>query len=165
MVKAGRLLPARAERADRVDDERRLFDRVDGAAVAPVRLPNLRVPGPAGYPHDTVLRAAAGNPDLEARRLRHDCSICAKPSLHERGPAGSRGLLVGVRRDEQLAGELDVLCDEPLECEDHRRNTAFHVARAAPVEATVAHLGCERIARPALAGGGGDDVDMPVEDE
>ena len=54
---------------------------------------------------------------------------------------------------------------EHLRGEHHRRDPALHVAGAAPVELPVAHLGGERVARPAVARLDRDDVDVPVEDE
>ena len=85
--------------------------------------------------------------------------------LDQRRPAGARGLLVGVGRDQDLAGQRDPEVRERLDREHHRRDPALHVAGASPEEEAVADLGHERIAGPFLSRLRRDDVDVAVEHE
>ena len=66
MLEIGARAPLLAQARDRVEHDLRLLDRVDGAAVAPVRLAQLGVAGTALDRDRRVDRAAAGDPDLEA---------------------------------------------------------------------------------------------------
>ena len=58
--------PVPSERGDRVEHDRRLLDRVDGAALLPRRLADLGVARSPGHVDDAVLRAATCHPDVEA---------------------------------------------------------------------------------------------------
>ena len=165
MIKARAARPLGPERLHRLDDDRCLLDRVHGAALAPGTLEDLCVSGTAGDGEDAVLRASAGHPDLEARCLGDDARVGLDPPRHDRRAARTRRLLVGVRRHEQVAGELDTAACERLGCERHRSDAALHVARAAPAEVAVSDLGLERVARPALDRLHGDSVDVTVEEE
>ena len=152
-------------RRDRVEHDLRLLDRVDGAAVAPVRLAQLGVAGAALDRDRRVDRAAAGDPDLERRRLGHDARVGAHAVGDRCDAARARRLLVGDRVHEQVACEADVEPGEHLGREHHRRDAALHVAGAAAVELAVAHDGRVRVVRPARLGLAGDDVDVAVEQQ
>ena len=120
-------------------------------------------PGRPGTADHAVVRTSARDPGLKAGRLGHDAGVGPQAALDQRGAARTRGLLVGVGRDQQIAVERDPERGQRLDREHHRRDPALHVARAAPVHAPVAHGRDERIARPLRTRLRGHDVDMPVE--
>ncbi len=157
--------PALAHTADRLEHEGCLLDRVDGSALAPVRLLDLGVAGTAGNGDLRVARAAAGDPDVEAGRLENDpgVGLDAVPGASRR--AGAGGLLVGVRADEEVAGQTDSLRGQRLGGDRHGCDAALHVAGAPSVQVPVAHLGAVRIRRPTLARLGRDGVDVAVQEE
>ena len=103
MLQVGARAPLLAQRDDRVEHDLRLLDGVDGAAVAPVRLPQLGVAGAALDRDRRVDRAAAGDPDLEAGRLGDDAGVGAHAVRDARDAARSARLLVGDRVHEQVA--------------------------------------------------------------
>ena len=86
--------------------------------------------------------------------------------MADRGqPAGARRLLVGDGVDDQVAAQAHAQLGQQLGGEHHCGDAALHVAGAAPVEVAVAHLGRERVARPALARLGRHHVDVAVEQQ
>ena len=158
--------PLLAQRPDRVDHDGRLLDRVDRAAVVPAR---LRAPrrGRAG-------RGRVITPYSEPRHATQVSKPVASvtmpasarsPSLDDRRPAGARRLLVGVRRDEQVAGERDRRArraprprgPSQRSRPSCRRRRGRRACRRAPRRGTVA--------RPLLPRLGGDDVDVAVEEQ
>ena len=108
--KPGAAAPLGAQRPDRVDHDRRLLDGVDGAAGLPVGLVHLGMARPSGHADHEVFGAAARDPRVEPGRLGDDPGVGLDAALDDRRPAGARRLLVGVRRDEQIAGELHAEC-------------------------------------------------------
>ncbi len=71
-----------------------------------------------------------------------------------------------VAGDEEGDGTLvlRVVGDEALDGDDHRRQAAFHVRRAAPAEhALVVDQGVEGLVLPGLQRAGGDHVGVPGE--
>ena len=165
MGQVGAVRPLLAQPADRVDDDLRLLDRVDGAALTPVRLEDLRVPRPARHGDLGVARRAAGNPDVEPRRLGHDARVGLHAVQDESEAAGARRFLVGVGRDEQIAREPNPEPGQHFGREDHAGDTALHVARSATVQLAVADLGLQRVARPLVERLVGDRVDVAVEEQ
>ena len=71
---------ARAATAIASSTTRGLLDRVDRAAVAPVRVAHLGVAGAARDADDPVLRAAAGDPGAEVGGLGDDPGVGAQPA-------------------------------------------------------------------------------------
>ena len=162
---SGRPFHSSRRRAHGVQDDAHLLDRVHRAAGLPVRLRHLGVPGPALDGDGRRQRAAARHPDLERRRLRHDAGVGAHAVPRGGEPAGAGRLLVGDGVHDHVAGELHAEPREHLGRVDHARDAALHVARAAPVQVAVADLGPIRVARPALARVGRDDVDVAVQEQ
>jgi hypothetical protein len=80
-------------------------------------------------------------------------------------PSRAGGLLVGVRRHEQIAREPDPEPRQNLGGERHAGDAALHVAGPAPVELAVTYLRLERVARPLLEWLVRHGVDVTVEDE
>ena len=157
--------PLGRELAQRGEDELRFLDRVDGAAVAPVRLADPGVARPARNGDHRHEAAPARDPGVEPGRLRDDSGVSANAAGDRSEPADASGLLVRDRADHEVAGEAKAERGEDLGGEGHRRDAALHVARPAPVEPTVADLGLIGIARPALAWLAGDDVHVAVHEQ
>src|SRR5581483_6120585 len=153
--------PGRAQRLDRVEDDRRLLDRVHAALVdRPRRQPGVRAASLDGDRREEA--APAGRRDVERRRLRDDDAVRLENA--RKGDAARAGrFLVGSGRDDEIASELDTRLCERLRGGDHRRDAALHVARAAPVHEAVVDHGRPRVVRPLLERLGADDVDVPVE--
>ncbi len=72
------------------------------------------------------------------------------------------GFLVGDRRVGEPATQIGAQRIEVQEGEGERSEAAFHVARAAAVDAAVGDLAAPRAARPFVVGGG-EDVHVPVQ--
>ena len=157
--------PLLAQRADRLQQDAGLLDRVHASALAPVRLGELGVGGAALDHERRVQRAAARDPDVERGRLGDDAGVRLDAVRHGGDPAGAGGLLVGDRVDQHVAAQRHAEPHERLGGEHHRRHAALHVARAAAVELSVALGGAERVARPALARLDRDGVDVAVEQQ
>ena len=75
VAEVGAAAPLAAQPVDAVEQEAGLVDRVDGAAVAPVRVLLLGVAGAARHLDRAVDGAAAGGPDLERARLGDDREV------------------------------------------------------------------------------------------
>ncbi len=155
--------PLLAQPREGVQHDAHLLDRVHRAAVAPVRLRQLGVPGPAVDGDDRRQRAAAAGPDLEPGRLGADARVGPHAVLHAGDAARAGRLLVGVRADDEVAAQPHAEPRQRLGGEHHAADAALHVARAAAVEVAVADLGAPRIARPAVDRRGRDDVDVAVQ--
>ena len=118
-------------RSTPVEQEAALVDRVDRAAVAPVRVLLLGVPGAAGERDRAVDGAAAGRPDLQRARLGDDREVGRDAVARAGQAADAAGLLVGVRADDHVAGAARRVSASASAASDHRRDPALHVARAA----------------------------------
>ena len=92
--------------------------------------------------------SAAGRPDLERARLGDDREVGGDAVARAGQPADAAGLLVGVRAHERGRRASAPRRGQRLGRDDHRRDPALHVARAAADDRPVAHLGVERIVRP-----------------
>ena len=130
--------PPGTEGVERIQHHASLVDRVDDPTLTPVWVWLFRVPGAAGHHDLRVVRPAAAGPDLQGGRLGDDRRIGREAALDERHAPRSGRLLVGVRRDDEVAREPDR--GEGLRGDDHRRDAALHVAGAPPVQQPVAHL-------------------------
>ena len=154
-----------AQTANGLEDDRHLLDRVDRAALLRRQLVDARMPCAAADGDARQQAAAAGDPDDEAARLRHDRRVGLQRARGEE-PARARRLLLRDGVDDHVARKRDAELGERAGGDDHARHAALHVARAAPVEQRVADLGDEGIAlRPVGARLGVDDVDVSVEQQ
>ncbi len=161
----GRCAQCSRSRAHGLEHDRHLLDRVDRAALLRRQLVDAGVPGAAADRDARQQAAAAGDPDDEPARLRHDRGVGLQRAGCEE-PAGAGRLLLGDGVDDQVAGERHAELGERAGGDDHARDAALHVARAAPVEQPVAHVGDERVGlRPVAARLGVDDVDVAVEQQ
>ena len=109
-------------------------------------------------------RAAAGDADVEPRRLRHDRGVGAQRA-GGREPARAGRLLLADGVHDQVAAQPDAELRERLGGRHHRGHAALHVARAAAVDRAVVHLARERVARPRRPRPGRDHVDVAVEQQ
>src|SRR5262245_22524616 len=123
---------------------RRLVDGVDAA------LGHRSVGGDAAGPRVEPERALVTDAGVEARRLADDYGA----RFAERAGRGSEvsravaaGLLPGDDHEHKARRPRKPLC-QTARGNDECGDAALHVGRAAPVEATVGGLACERIARP-----------------
>ena len=165
MALVGPPAPLLAQLADRLQHDRHLLDGVHGAAVAPVRLGHLGVPGAALDRDRRRQRPAASHPHVERRRLGDDAGV-GLDAVADRGQtAGARRLLVGDRVHDQVAAQAYAGLGQRHRRERHRGNAALHVAGAAAVEVPAAHLRGVGVARPAVARLRRHHVDVPVEQQ
>ena len=84
---------------------------------------------------------------------------------HAPGAVHRRAFLVARDQVGDAARMVRMARNESLGRDDHRRQAALHVGRAASVEHAVAHDGLERIGVPFLARSGRDHVRMAGEAE
>ena len=118
-----------------------------------------------GRPDDVVGLAAEHEPvaaalvdrEVAADRVR---MLRAEP----REPEAVAHLLVGRRREDEVAGGLESLACERRDRDGARRDLALHVERTAAPDLVVAHLAGERRHRP-LACVGEHDVGVAEEEE
>ena len=90
----------------------------------------------------------------------------ARDAVAHRGQAAGAGrLLVGDRVHDQVAAQPDAEPASTSAANTIAADAALHVAGAAAVQVAVAHLGRLRVARPALARLGRDDVDVAVQEQ
>ena len=156
--------PVEAQPLDAVQEVARLLDRVDRAALGEVRVLLLGMARAARHADLAVDAAAAGRPDLEAGRLRHDREVGAEATARAGEAADAARLLVGVGADDDVAAQ-GAARGQRLGRDDHRRDATLHVARPAARDDAVAHLRVERVVLPAVLATGRDDVDVPVEQQ
>ena len=118
-----------------------------------------------GGPDARCSRRCRGRPARRpARGLGDDGEVGRHAVARAGQPADAAGLLVGVGADDEVAAQAAAR-DERLGGDDHRRDAALHVARAAADDPAVDHLGVERVVVPAVLHPRRDDVDVPVEQQ
>ena len=162
---SARVRHSSSQPAQAVEQVRRLVDRVDRAAVAPVRLVDAGVPGAALDDEPRVQRAAAGVPDVAARRLRDDRRVGADAVAHGGDAAGAERLLVGRRAHHEVAGQAHAGAGQGGGRERHRAHAALHVARTAAVQQPVAHRADGGSLVQRSRGSARHDVDVAVEQQ
>ena len=103
----------------------RLLDRVDAAAVAPVRLVHLGVGRAALDRQRAVQEPARRDPEVQPGRLGDEPGVCPVPA-RDRGDRPHRaGLLVRHGLEDHVAGEPDAAGVERLEGEERRADAPF----------------------------------------
>ena len=163
MLLVGARLPLFAQRADTVEHRHQLLDGVDSAALTPVPLRHLRVPGTAGHGDQRRDRAAAAHPGVELGGLGGD--TCVGPHAVRDGgaAAGAARLLVGDRAEHDVAGKADALAAQRLQGDHQPRDAALHVVGAAAVQVAGALGEPIRVAEPLPAWLDVDGVDVTVD--
>jgi len=158
-------MPLAFQMAQGLADDAHLFDRIDRTPIARVGRRPARMARAANHCDRRDQATPAGGPYIEAGCFRDDRGI-GGDAVRNRGCASRAGrFLVRHGADEQVAGQADPKAHQRFGGNDHRRDTPFHVDRATAVQPAVPHLSLVGIAGPAVARLGGDDVDVPVEEQ
>ena len=108
--------------------------------------------------------AAAGGPDLERARLGDDREVGGHAVARAGEPADAAGLLVGVGAHHDVTAQRAAL-GEHLGSDDHRRDPALHVARAAADDPAVGDQRVERVVLQPSVAPRRHDVDVPVQQQ
>ena len=157
--------PVLAQALDGGKHDCHLLDRVDGAALFGRQRRDAGVPRAAPHRDARQQAAAAGDPDGEAARLRHDRGVGLQQARGEQ-PARAGRLLLGHRVDDEIAGQRHAELGQHAGGRHHARDAALHVTRPTAVEQAVAELGGERVGqRPVRSRLDVDDVDVAVEQQ
>lgn len=83
-----------------------------------------------GLPPDSDRKdqvSAAGDVRVEGRGLGAEATVTADPMLNARDRAGARRLLVGVRAEDDVAAQADILSMKALQGEQEVGDAALHV--------------------------------------
>ena len=121
-------------------------------------------PGRPGTRITPYSEPAAGDPHLKARRLGHDPRVGGKPMLDKRGAARARGLLIGVGRDQQVAGQTDRQARQDLDraAPSPRSRPSCHTRRGRRASRRALDATNGSLVH-SIAGSADDHVDVAVE--
>ena len=118
---------------------------------------------PPGSDRSSGRRTARRAAEL-SERVPHALEQVGVLLAQEAGAEVAAVLLVAEDREDDVAARLQLAARCAQERVHDHRDAALHVERAAAPQPAVDELAAERRARPLLAGGG-DDVDVPVQEE
>ncbi len=120
-------------------------------------------------------RAAPADADhvaegLVTGRLANDAPvdgfIASAQGIHDfQGPVAGTTFLVTGDQERDASIVFRMRCDKSFRCDDHCRQTAFHVRAAASVDQAIPDPGFERIRLPLVEAAGRHHVGMPGKTE
>ena len=146
---AAQLAPQSRERDGQLG---RRLDRIRGA----MRHGGMAAPAGENKPARELALVRAGDPQAgglanDAQRRR--CRQRRRRGDKVRRPGAADLFVIGEAEVHRRRGRR---LPEGRDVREHDRDEAFHVGRTAPIDAAVANVGLERIARPVLSFGGND---------